>query len=195
MIDPSLAPAPPSMDSVGVTVPAARLANLAMNFRSITSDEPLSFAVDRQRFRIADGPVLTAVNDHEFKTFSGRTHFLFDVPPSGDVRRVRAWVDDGDTTDFVPAGDAKPANLREYEGRYSSTDAEVDFVLKVEKDTLFLTGRPNTRISMRPVYRDGFAALGSTVRFTRGTSGRVDGFLATSGRARRVRFEKVPGRQ
>jgi hypothetical protein len=194
MIDPSLAPTPPSMDSVGVAVPATRLAGLARNFRSATSDEPLSFVVDRQRFRIAEGPILTAVNDHEFKTFSGRTHFWFDAPPSGEVRRVRVWSEDGDTTEFVPAGDAKPANLREYEGRYSSTDADADFVLKVERDTLFLTARPNTRITMRPVYRDGFAALGSTVRFTRGTNGRVDGFLATSGRARRVRFDRVSGR-
>ncbi|HEV7838087.1 MAG TPA: hypothetical protein VGO75_08490, partial [Gemmatimonadaceae bacterium] len=109
---------------------------------------------------------------------------------SGPARRVRVWADNGDTTDFVPAGDAKPANLKDYEGRYSSSEAEVEFVLRVEKDTLVLTGRPNTRLVMKPVYRDGFVALGSTVRFTRASNGRVDGFLATSGRARRIRFER-----
>jgi hypothetical protein len=107
---------------------------------------------------------------------------------------VRVWAEDGDTTDYLPAGATQPANLREYEGRYSSNEAEVDFVLRVEKDTLLLTARPSTRITMRPIYRDGFAALGSTMRFTRGTNGRIDGFLVSSGRARRIRFDRVSQR-
>jgi hypothetical protein len=41
------------------------------------------------------------------------------------------------------------------------------------------------------LYRDGFLAMRSTFGFTRGANGRVDGFLLTSGRVRRLRFERT----
>jgi CubicO group peptidase (beta-lactamase class C family) len=188
-------PRPPirlaARDTIGLTVATDRLALLAGNYRSVRSDEALRLAAAGQRLRQVDGPTLIAVSDREFTSPSGRTHMLFDSAPSGQVSRIRVWVDDGDTTAYVPAGAPAIAGLREYEGTYSSSDAEVELAFRVEKDTLVLSSRPSTRLALNPVYRDGFTARGSTFRFTRAGNGRVDGFHLTSGRVRRLRFDRV----
>jgi hypothetical protein len=181
-------------DSVGLLLQADRLATFAGNYRSTRSDEPLRLTVVAQRLRQVDGPALVATSDREFTSPSGRTHLLFDSTPSGGVSRIRVWVDGGDTTEYVPAGESRAADLRQYEGIYSSSDAEVQLTFLVEKDTLVLSARPNTRIRVNPVYRDGFTAMGSTLRFTRAADGRIDGFLLTSGRVRRLRFDRVSAR-
>ena len=50
--------------------------------------------------------------------------------------------------------------------------------------------RPSTRSILRPIYADGFTALGTFFKFTR-RNGKVDGFLVTSGRVRNLRFDRV----
>jgi CubicO group peptidase (beta-lactamase class C family) len=177
-------------DTIGLAVGPDRLARFVGNYRSARSDEPLRLIVAGQRLRQVDGPALVAVSQREFTSPSGRTHLLFDSGPSGRVSRIRVWVDDSDTTDYLPA-DAPTATPGDYEGTYSSSDAEIEFVLRAERDSLVLSARPDTRIPLRPMYRDGFLAMGSTFRFTRGVNGRVDGFLLTSGRVRRLRFERT----
>jgi CubicO group peptidase (beta-lactamase class C family) len=184
-------------DTVGLAVAPDRLARFVGNYRSVRSDEPLRLIVAGQRLRQVDGPALVAVSEREFTSPSGRTHLLFDAERSGPVSRIRVWVDDSDTTEYVPVA-AAATNLRDYEGTYSSSDAEIEFTVGAERDTLVLSARPNTRIPLRPMYRDGFLAMGSTFRFTRGANGRVDGFLLTSGRVRRLRFERtssLPGKR
>jgi CubicO group peptidase (beta-lactamase class C family) len=177
-------------DTVGLSVRGERLAALAGNYRSARSDDALRLTVAGNRLRQVEGPALVAVSDREFTSASGRTHLLFDLTPAGQVSRVNVWVDASDTTEYIPAGDPK-TSLRDYEGAYSSADADVELVVRAEKDTLVVSARPNTRIVLRPIYSDGFAAMGSTFKFTRGTAGRIDGFLLTSDRARRLRFDRL----
>jgi CubicO group peptidase (beta-lactamase class C family) len=192
IVNPSLAPAQlAARDTVGLSLRGDRLIALAGNYRSARSDEALRLVVAGNRLRQVDGPALVAVSDREFTSASGRTRLLFDMTPAGRVSRVKVWVDDSDTTDYLPAGDPKMASLWDYEGAYASADADVELSVRAEKDTLVVSSRPNTRIVLRPVYNDGFTAMGSTFKFTRGTSGRVDGFLLTSGRARRLRFDRL----
>ena len=57
-----------------------------------------------------------------------------------------------------------------------------------EKAVLF--ARPGTRSILKPIYTDGFTALGTIFKFTR-RNGRVDGFLVTSGRVRNLRFDRT----
>ncbi len=177
-------------DTVGLPVSAERLASLAGDYSSTRTDEPLRLIVAGQRLRVIDGPALVAVSEREFTTPSGRTHFLFDAAPAGRMDRIRIWVDDGDTIEYRPAG-APSVALSDYAGTYASTDAEITVNVRAEKDTLILVSRPSARIALRPMYRDGFTAVGSTFRFTRGANGKVDGFLISSGRVRRLRFERV----
>jgi CubicO group peptidase (beta-lactamase class C family) len=190
VVPPQTAARAAARDTVGLLVGAERLTTLAGDYSSTRTDEPLRLTTADQRLRLVDGPALVAVSEREFTSPSGRTHLLFDSAPAGRVSRIRVWVDDGDTIDYLPAG-APSASLSDYEGTYSSSDAEITFDVRSEKDTLVLVARPSTRIPLRPVYRDGFAAMGSTFRFTRGANGRVDGFLLSSGRVRRLRFERA----
>jgi len=192
IVTPPQAPArAASRDTVGLPINAERLAALAGDYRSARTDEAVRLIVANGRLRQVDGPALVAVSEREFTSPSGRTHLLFDPAPTGRVSRIRVWVDDGDTTDYLPAAAPSAAALSDYVGRYASADAEIEFEFRPEKDTLVLLARPSTRLPLRPVYRDGFTAMGSTFRFTRAATGRVDGFLLTSGRVRRLRFERV----
>ena len=178
-------------DTLGMMLAADRLSRLAGNYRSSRSDEPLRFVVASGRLRQVDGPALVALNDREFTSASGRTHLLFDAGPGGEVTRIRTWVDDGDTTEFLPAGNpVAPTALNDYVGTYSSYDADVTVRIGVESQQLVLLARPNNRYPLTPVYKDGFTAAGSILNFTRSNSGQIDGFRLSSGRARHLRFDR-----
>lgn len=181
----------PARDTVGLAVPGARLAPLAGYYRSILNDEPLHLTVSGNRLRRADGLGLVATSDRRFVTPSGRTHLQFDMDQRSTVRRIRVTLDGQDTVDFVPVGaGVSGAGLRDYEGAYYSDEVEAGVTVSAADTALVIFLRPDTRMTATPIYEDGFTAFGTTFRFTRDSRGRVDGFLATSGRARNVRYER-----
>jgi CubicO group peptidase (beta-lactamase class C family) len=178
-------------DTVGSLLAPDLLSRLAGNYRSVRSDEPLRFVVASGRLRQLDGPALVALNDREFTSISGRTHLIFDPGPRGEITRIRTWVDDSDTTYFLPAGNpAAPEAFKDYVGTYTSYDADVTVRVAAENQQLVLLARPNNRYPLTPIYRDGFSAVGSFFNFTRGSNGQVNGFRLSSGRARNLRFER-----
>lgn len=179
-------------DSVGLTIAADELALLAGNYRSARADDPLRVIVRDGRLRQVDGPALVAVGKRHFTSPSGRTHMRFD-PENGAVRRIRVWIDAGDTTDYLPAGDPVVATaLGDYTGTYWSDEADVEIAFRVEEGRLVMISRPASKLYLTPIYRDGFSVQGSFIRFTRGGNGNVSGFLATSGRARNIAFSRKP---
>lgn len=181
-----------SADTVGRAVEPTRLEPLAGVYRSARNDEPLRLVVAGGRLRQPNGPPFVAVGDRHFTSPSGRAHLLFDASPAGTLRRLRVWTEGGDTTDYLPAGaPATRTALSEYVGTYQSDEAEVALSVAMADSGLVLLGRPSARMPLTPIYKDGFTAQGSYVRFTRGANGRLDGFLMTAGRARNVRFVRV----
>jgi CubicO group peptidase (beta-lactamase class C family) len=87
---------------------------------------------------------------------------MFVVTADGDVlyERVEGW---------------KPsaADLTAFAGEYTSDEAEVTYTAAVVDGALQLRRRPGTRITLTPVYRDGFRGSLGTVRFVRDGSGAV----------------------
>jgi hypothetical protein len=132
-----------------------------------------------------------AVSERHFTTPSGRTHLLFGPAAGGKRASIRVWVDDGDTTEYEPMS-APPAreSFGDYAGEYYSAEADASISVLSENGAVTLFARPNSRNSLRPIYADGFIALGSYIKFTR-KNGKVDGFLVTSGRVRNLRFDRV----
>jgi hypothetical protein len=81
--------------------------------------------------------------------------------------------------------------LEAYVGEYYSADVDARYRVTSGDSTLtFVTGTTEA-ITARPVFADGFRALGYTIQFVRRGS-RITGFEVTDGRMRRVPFSRVP---
>ena len=178
-------------DTVGIALDAARAAPLTGYYRHALTDEPAHVVFAGGRVVVTGRGNLVAITDRQFTTATGRTHFVFETAAGGPAR-IKTWSDGGDTTYYVSAGAPLPAaSFSEYAGDFYSAEADGRVSLSVEGGKLVLSQRPDTRGEMQPIYRDGFTVLGTYVKFTRGSDGKVDGLLATSERARNVRFDKV----
>jgi CubicO group peptidase (beta-lactamase class C family) len=184
-----------SRDTIGITVPTARLSPVSGYYKGANTDEPLHLVLTDGRLAQANGPKLVAISERHFASPSGRTHLVFEDGVRGARGYIRVWVDQGDTIDYVPVeGPRVESSLGDYVGSFFSEEADATVsILKSDKGLeMFL--RPSTRGPMTPIYADGFSVLGSYMKFTRGKDGRVNGFLVTSGRARNVRFDRVNGK-
>jgi CubicO group peptidase (beta-lactamase class C family) len=83
---------------------------------------------------------------------------------------------DGDTTVFTRVEEWRPdaATLNAFAGSYSTPEVRGEpFVFAIESGQPVLRQGPRTRLALTPVYRDGFAAGGRMVWFTRDAGGRV----------------------
>jgi len=182
----------PRPDMIGVTVSEEKLKPMLGSYRLVRSDDPLTLVLEGGRLRITDGgPLLVAVSDRHFTTPSGRTHLLWDSGVQGKRGTFRVFVDAGDTTQYEAIGAPLASDrFADYAGEYQSAEADAKLSILVEKGEVIMFGRPSDRTPLKPIYADGFSARGSFIRFTR-KDGKVDGFLVTSGRVRRLRFDKT----
>jgi len=82
----------------------------------------------------------------------------------------------------------------EYVGTYWSDDLAAEYRVEIEAGRLRMWNRKRGRLPMVPRAEDRFSAGNLRVTFTRDTSGRPDGFTASTNRVRLVRFDRVePG--
>jgi CubicO group peptidase (beta-lactamase class C family) len=93
----------------------------------------------------------------------------------------------------LPPASFKPtaAQLASYAGTYSSDEAETVFTVALDGDSLILTRRPDTRITLRPTVEDTFnagAGIG-TIKFLRGGD-RVTGLSVSQERVFDLRFKR-----
>ncbi|MGH7636837.1 MAG: serine hydrolase domain-containing protein, partial [Gemmatimonadaceae bacterium] len=98
----------------------------------------------------------------------------------------------GDTTRLARVAEWNPtaAELREFEGRYESDEAEAWFTMTVEDGRLVRTDRYGQKANLTPSYKDAFAQGGVIVTFRRDSAGRVVAMSLGLGRVRDLRFEK-----
>ena len=83
------------------------------------------------------------------------------------------------------------ARLSELAGRYRSSELDVEWTLAIVGDTsLSLSRRRAPDLRLTAVYADGFTGGVGNIRFTRDASGKVTGFLLTSGRVRHIQFDR-----
>ena len=102
------------------------------------------------------------------------------------------FVTDGITLERVPPPAVTKQRLGELAGRYRSAELDVEWTIAVVGDTgLSLSRRRTPDQRLTPAYADGFTGGVGNIRFTRDSSGRVTGFLLTSGRIRHVRFDRL----
>jgi hypothetical protein len=84
-----------------------------------------------------------------------------------------------------------PQQLTQFTGDYVCEElGNLVFSVYVEGNALKVRALPAQRVTLTPVFPDGFTGEGNVVRFTRDTMGRVEGFRVYAGRVRNLRFAK-----
>ena len=86
--------------------------------------------------------------------------------------------------------DPEPKELAIYVGSYYSAELGAEYAFQVEGDQLVLWNRKIGKKELEPSFKDGFTYEGYGMAFNRDSEHRIDGFTLSSGRVRRVRFEK-----
>ena len=103
--------------------------------------------------------------------------WLFDVGPTAKPAGLRIAQPDGDTVTYTYAAEKfwtpTPEQLRPFEGAYPSDEIGVTYQVKLVGDSLTLSPRVGSVLTLRPTYPDGFTGRGSAVWFTRDRAGRV----------------------
>jgi CubicO group peptidase (beta-lactamase class C family) len=110
-------------------------------------------------------------SDSTFRSATGDRTLRFDA--AGGLS-VTAQNGDVEPYERVVPASPSPAELAAYTGTYDSDEAEVTLRVAVADGALEVTRRPDTRLILRPLYRDAFAAGGlGVVRFRRDARGGV----------------------
>ena len=117
---------------------------------------------------------------------------VFEFRPGKSGGRPALCVLGDDPQCFDPAERFQPpaAELSQYAGTYFSAEAEVFYRLVDENGKLVLKRLRYKPKEMKPQVRDLFSG-DVTLRFVRDGAGRVSGLLASTDRARNVRFRRV----
>jgi hypothetical protein len=87
------------------------------------------------------------------------------------------------------------AQLAAYAGTYYSPELETQYTVLLKNGGLVARHRRNGDIDLRPASPDRFTASGgyfSEVTFEKGADGRVSGMRVSSGRVRRLHFQRLP---
>ena len=174
-----------------VAVPAEMLKKYVGTYREPLTEIIMKVELDKdgKTLRIAGAPAVP-LSTTVFAAVDGSGRATFEIGPAGTslkltepagLSKPREWMA---VAPFAP----KPADLEAYAGRYHSEEIDTTYTLSVEAGKLIIRFRPAQRFELAPVYADAFESEGNVVRFTRDGAGRVDGFLVSSGRVRRLRF-------
>jgi hypothetical protein len=113
-----------------------------------------------------------------------------DFEPGGGLRVTNA---NGTSERFERVDRATPSveDVVELAGTYASDEAETVLDVALNGNALVVKRRPDTAITLRPVYKDAFSAQGlGLVRFRRDGSGKVTGLSVIVDRVWEMRFER-----
>ena len=147
---------------------------------------PLHLIVGDGRLQTAGGTAVTAIpgglrvgNEDVAVLSDGRLQ----VPIEGDRETfTRAQA-------FAPSS----ADLARIIGRYRSDEAQVAYVVTLDKDGLRMTAetRPDYSFLLKPAYLDTFTAGYRIIRLVRGPDGHVTALRISEDRAWDMRFDRL----
>ncbi|MEZ4456106.1 MAG: serine hydrolase domain-containing protein [Gemmatimonadales bacterium] len=190
LLDLPAEPAPPSPAQPLERELADRLAG---SYRDSVVDQTLTFSAT------PDGGLSVRANGPGARlTYLGNLRFW--APGPGELRFEQVG-DHWEVVQFAeawrryrpePPIDRTTVRNADYLGEYRSAELEVTYRLVDDNGQLVLLARPDDRLTLIPAYRDGFLAAGRTVRFIRDRRGNVTGLRIFAGRARDVRFDRLP---
>ncbi|RYU92170.1 class A beta-lactamase-related serine hydrolase [Mucilaginibacter terrigena] len=148
-------------------------------FNEKTGD-PISFSVDRDRFRVAGGPGLAPVSKGHYRRWAASVFFMsqdkFELNfLSPDKLEMKSM--EGKITRYRRAQPFKPteADMQVFTGRYKSDELNAVMDIKPGKDGIIarLNDAPDHEFECKPVYPDTFQIRGVFLRFIRDKAGKV----------------------
>ncbi|RPD40213.1 serine hydrolase domain-containing protein [Chitinophaga barathri] len=129
---------------------------------------------------------LQATANNTFKT-PGGANLLFSegqivvVTPNSDSLQYKS-------VEFSNINEGAAAR---YAGEYYSEEADSRVTVKVEGTAIWAIQKPDEKVQLTPLYRDGFDSPYGPVYFERDAQNKISGFKVSLGRARNVPFVKV----
>ena len=189
-------PRPASARKAPTPVAAEARAQLAGTYRDPRTDDWLTIAATGDFLRIV-GPSSDSLRDEGEGRFStaGGLRLAFE-PAGGKAERLRVEGSDGTVRALLaaPPVAAGDLTLADFAGSYHSPELGTTVVVRVVDGRLRARISPDDDVALTAAYRDGFRVGPSpaTLRFTRGGDGKVNGLRAFAGRARNVRFDRLP---
>jgi len=104
----------------------------------------------------------------------------------------RATTGAGSTQPAAAAAGAS-GPLTDYPGEYHSDEIDATFTVSIDGDRLMLRRESDAApAAFQPGTGDLYRARGMTVRFERGTDGKVTALVVDAGRVRDIRFSRLP---
>jgi CubicO group peptidase (beta-lactamase class C family) len=163
-------------------------------YRDTLTGTALTIVADSEWLRVEGAPLpagmLVGTSASSFTSFNGDRTYEFG--PSG---RLSVRMPNGTVQRYERVEPARPTaqELAALAGTYSSDEAEVTLnVVVMEDGRLEVTRRPDTRLTLMPLYADAFTAPGlGLVRFRRDARGNVTGLSVTTGRVWDLRFART----
>jgi hypothetical protein len=163
-------------------------------YRNTVTGTPLAIVFEKTGLRLEGGAspanTLLPTTGTTFHSFDGTRTYEFDARGG-----LRVAADNGTSEAYerVQPATPTPAELTLLAGTYSSDEAEVTLRVVADGGELKVMRRPDTTLTLRPVYKDAFAAPGlGLVRFRRDPRGRVNGLSVTLDRVWDLRFSRSP---
>ncbi len=166
--------------------PAARDARTGL-YRHLGTGQALSIVPDKDSLRVDGGPTLVAAAGSRLEASDGGAAFEFDDRGGLEVHLPNGLVE---RYQRVPAARPTADELRAFEGIYVSDEAEAEFAV-LAQDGLWLLRRPATKIALRPLYADAFAAPGLGTIVFRRDAGRIVEMSVVADRVWDLRFRRV----
>jgi len=167
------------------------------SYRDPRTDSFLSIAAVGDYLRIV-GPSADSLRADgapgRYATSAG--HRLTFTPAAAKANALRLVSPDGDVMDMVANPPVSPgaAPLDAFVGSYRSPELGSTIRIRAADGRLLARISPDDESALAPFYADGFriGASGVTIRFTRDAHGAIDGARIFAGRARHVRFDRLP---
>jgi hypothetical protein len=157
---------------------------------------------DRETFTIdfKDGQLkyngtlnLTPVTSTKFRAGDEDTYFDFEQSSGNKTGRLRILTsdDENDYYEKVERVNPSAADLQALIGEYTSDEAETTLKVALDNGRLAIHRRPDATILLSPTFRDGFSFPSGSVRFIRGSDGRVTEMSIGDGRVWDLRFHRL----
>ena len=136
------------------------------------------------------GPALMPIGDRRFWFPAQRTEWAF--APNGDVVVTFRGTPSRKPVTLLRRETVRPsrADLAAYAGTYVSEELRATYVVAATDSGVTLRTGTEDPWTATPAFRDVFTGQ-TTVEFTRGPNNRITGLTMTTGRVRRIRFDKA----
>jgi CubicO group peptidase (beta-lactamase class C family) len=167
-------------------------------YRSIRDNETLLVEQANGGLRVRRGNGVTElmpVSDRQFTVTEDGGRVEFETDARTNVLRLRfdttVTADEGNIYEKVQPANPSRADMELVVGDYRSDEVETTLRVALDGERLNILRGADSKITLTPTYKDGFASSLGSVRFLRNTAGQVTEMSIGSQRVWDIRFRRL----